>query len=65
MGRADAPASARIAGAFAAGRAQGRALLMPFLVCGYPSEDAFVDTVRACGEAGADVLEFERFALSE
>lgn len=35
----------------------GRALLMPFLVAGYPSEDAFGPIVDACVAAGADVLE--------
>jgi tryptophan synthase alpha chain len=30
---------------------------MPFLVCGYPSDGAFVDIARAAGEGGADVLE--------
>lgn len=42
---------------FAAGRAAGRALLMPFIVCGYPSDDAFVDIAAACAQNGADVLE--------
>jgi len=44
-------------GAFERGRLEGRALLMPFLVCGYPTDAAFVEVARACGEAGADVLE--------
>src|SRR5258706_466202 len=43
--------------AFAQGRADGRALLMPFLVCGYPSGALFVDIANAAFEAGADVLE--------
>lgn len=40
-----------------AGRTAGRALLMPFLVCGFPDERAFVGIARAAGQAGADVLE--------
>ncbi len=47
----------RLAGAFAAGRSGSRALLMPFLVGGYPDEHAFIEIARACGAAGADVLE--------
>lgn len=47
----------RLAGAFSSGRAASRALLMPFLVAGYPDDRTFVDAARACGEAGADVLE--------
>src|SRR5437867_3130013 len=57
MARIEARAAERLAGAFADGRAEGRALLMPFLVCGYPSDEAFVDIARAAGAAGADVLE--------
>ena len=57
MARTEAPPKQRLADAFAAGRAEGRALLMPFLVCGYPSDEAFVEIARAAGEAGADVLE--------
>jgi tryptophan synthase alpha chain len=57
MSRTDAPSKQRLADAFAAGRAEGRALLMPFLVAGFPTDAAFVDAARACGEAGADVLE--------
>lgn len=43
--------------AFEAGKREGRALLMPFFVCGYPDGDSFVECVRAAGAAGADVLE--------
>ena len=57
MARTEAPPKQRLADAFAAGRAEGRALLMPFLVAGFPTDAAFVEAARACGEAGADVLE--------
>jgi tryptophan synthase alpha chain len=43
--------------AFRAGRTSRRALLMPYLVCGYPAPETFVLIARACAEAGADVLE--------
>lgn len=35
----------------------GRALLMPFLVCGYPDADTFVDLCVAAAMNGADILE--------
>ena len=56
MADTDAP-KLRLNEAFASGRAEGRALLMPFLVGGYPTDDAAVEIARACGGAGADVLE--------
>ena len=57
MARTEARPKQRLADAFAAGREEGRALLMPFLVAGYPTDAAFVEAAHACGEAGADVLE--------
>jgi tryptophan synthase alpha chain len=53
----DVPPKERLAGAFVAGREGSRALLMPFLVAGYPDDGSFVAAARACGEAGADVFE--------
>lgn len=55
--RADAGVKRRLAEAFEVGRAEGRALLMPFLVCGYPDRRGFVEVAGAAAEAGADVLE--------
>lgn len=46
-----------LADVFARGRAEQRALLMPFLVCGYPDAATFVACAAAAGEAGGDVLE--------
>ncbi|MFA5889591.1 MAG: tryptophan synthase subunit alpha [Actinomycetota bacterium] len=57
MARTDHTAAERLDAAFARGRAEGRALLMPFLVCAYPDPDAFVRMAVAAAEAGADVLE--------
>jgi len=51
------PGTEALAAAFAAGRTAGRALLMPFLVCGYPDDASFVDIAKAAGASGADVLE--------
>ncbi|MGH2725974.1 MAG: tryptophan synthase subunit alpha, partial [Actinomycetota bacterium] len=53
----DVTPKGRLAGAFSAGRSESRALLMPFLVGGYPEERSFIEVARACGAAGADVLE--------
>ena len=47
----------RLHAAFQAGRDQDRALLMPFLVCGYPDVDTFVDLCEEAAAAGADVIE--------
>ncbi|MBI4729345.1 MAG: tryptophan synthase subunit alpha [Acidobacteria bacterium] len=46
-----------LAAAFAAGRAEGRALVMPFLVCGYPDAETFPAVAAAAADGGADVLE--------
>lgn len=46
-----------LSAAFETGTRESRALLMPFLVCGYPDGDSFIDCVTAAGNAGADVLE--------
>jgi tryptophan synthase alpha chain len=43
--------------AFASGQAESRALVMPYLVVGYPSASSFVSLARAAAESGADVLE--------
>lgn len=53
----DVTTKEHLASAFAAGRSESRALLMPFLVGGYPDEASFVEIARACGSAGADVFE--------
>ncbi len=51
------PGTNALAATFTAGRAAERALLMPFLVCGYPNDDTFIEIARAAGASGADVLE--------
>jgi tryptophan synthase alpha chain len=48
---------ARIASAFAAARAEGRAALMPYFTLGYPDIAAFEAVVRAIAAAGADLIE--------
>ncbi|MCW2923379.1 MAG: tryptophan synthase, alpha subunit [Thermoleophilia bacterium] len=58
-----APGSTRVAGgeriraAFATAGAQGRAALVPYVVCGRPSLDAVPALVSSLVEAGADVVE--------
>lgn len=38
-------------------RSSGRKILAPYLMCGFPSPDAFPDLLRAVVDAGADMLE--------
>jgi tryptophan synthase alpha chain len=55
--RAEAPPKRRLTEAFEGGLAQGRALLMPYLICGYPSRSTFVDVASAAADAGTDLFE--------
>ena len=48
---------ARIASAFAAARAEGRAALMPYFTLGYPDIATSEAVVRAIAAAGADLIE--------
>src|SRR5258705_6093683 len=54
MARTDVTPAHRLDDAFTERKS---ALVMPFLVCGYPNGDAFVDIATAAAEAGASVLE--------
>lgn len=47
----------RIAAAFAAGRRQGRPLVVPFVTAGFPHVTSTVPLVRALADAGADMVE--------
>lgn len=47
----------RIAAAFAAARAEGRAALTPYVVAGYPDAETSVTIALAAADAGADLLE--------
>jgi tryptophan synthase alpha subunit len=47
----------RIGAAFAAGRAAGRPLVIPFVTAGYPSTTATVPLIGALAAAGADMIE--------
>ena len=47
----------RIAAAFAAARAEGRAALMPYLMAGFPNPAESLEIARAYAEAGADLVE--------
>lgn len=57
IGQGEAGPKGSIIAAFKQGKTEGRALLMPFLVCGYPDADRFLACVEAAGVSGADVLE--------
>jgi len=54
MARTDVTPAQRLDDAFAQ---RDTALVMPFLVCGYPNGDTFVDVAKAVAEAGGGVLE--------
>ena len=54
MARTDVTPAKRLEDAFAQ---RDAALVMPFLVCGHPDGDTFVDICKAAAEAGAGVLE--------
>jgi tryptophan synthase alpha chain len=47
----------RIAGAFVASRAEGRAALMPYFTAGYPNPRASEEVFCAIADAGADLIE--------
>jgi tryptophan synthase alpha chain len=47
----------RIAGAFAAARADGRCALVPYVVAGYPDADTGFEIAMAAADAGADLVE--------
>ena len=49
--------SSRLAGAFAAARAAGRAALVPYVTAGHPSPEEGPAVLRMLAEAGADVIE--------
>ena len=57
MATTEAIPKQRLADAFAAGRGEQRALVMPFLIAGYPDGETFVACARAAAQGGADVLE--------
>lgn len=56
-GTNDTAGARRIAAAFAAARADGRAALVPYVVAGYPDADASLAVAFAVADAGADLLE--------
>jgi Tryptophan synthase alpha chain len=49
--------AARVAGAFAAAREEGRAALMPYMMGGFPDRDTSGAIAEAYVEAGADLIE--------
>jgi tryptophan synthase alpha chain len=52
-----AAGAARIAEAFAAARAEGRAALMPYMMGGFPDRETADSVANAYAEAGADLVE--------
>jgi tryptophan synthase alpha chain len=47
----------RIAAAFAAAKAEGRAALMPYMMSGYPDADSALAVAAAYADSGADLIE--------
>jgi tryptophan synthase alpha chain len=47
----------RIAAAFAAAKAEGRAALMPYMMAGYPDRESGLAVAEAYADAGADLVE--------
>ena len=56
-GTNDTAGARRIASAFAAARAGGRAALVPYVVAGYPDAETGFEIALAAADAGADLLE--------
>ena len=56
-GTNDTAGARRIAAAFAAARADGRAALIPYVVAGYPDAETSLSIALAAADAGADILE--------
>ena len=56
-GTNDTVGARRIAGAFEAARADGRAALVPYVVAGYPDAETSYRAALAAADAGADLLE--------
>ncbi len=56
-GTNDTTGARRIAVAFAAAKADGRAALIPYVVAGYPDADTSFEAALAAADAGADLLE--------
>ena len=56
-GTNDTAGARRIAAAFAAARADGRAALIPYVVAGYPDAEGSLAVALAAADAGADLLE--------
>jgi tryptophan synthase alpha chain len=54
---AEVATSDRVAVAFAAARDQGRAALMPYLMGGFPDQEAATAVAAAYADAGADLIE--------
>lgn len=57
LGTNETAGARRIAAAFAAARADGRAALIPYIVAGYPDAETSFAAALAAADAGADLLE--------
>lgn len=52
-----APPGARITRVFERAKSEGRGVLIPYFMCGYPDEDQSVRNIQAAIDGGADIIE--------
>lgn len=51
------PPATKITHAFEQAKREGRGVLIPYIMCGYPSAERSIELVRAVAQGGADIIE--------
>lgn len=57
MGETRTPPATKITAAFEQSRSEGRGVLIPYFMCGYPTAAQSIELVLAAAESGADIIE--------
>lgn len=57
MQTTNTPVAAKITQAFERAKREGRGVLIPYFMCGYPSVQQSVEVILAAAEGGADIIE--------